>query len=94
MRSMNVLPGIRGDADDEPVRDDLRAAGDGGAVTAGFADDRGGFASDGAFIDTGDAFDDFTVGRDEVVGFHQNQVTGCAVRVAATWFDRARGLSG
>ena len=47
----------RRDPDDQPVGDDPRAAGDGAAVAAAFADDRGAFAGDGAFVDRGDAFD-------------------------------------
>ena len=40
MRSRNVSPGLARDADDEPVGEHARAAGDGAAVAAALADDR------------------------------------------------------
>ena len=55
------VAGGGGDADDQPVRHHLRAAGDRAAVAAGLADDRGGFAGDGALVDAGDALDDVAV---------------------------------
>ena len=60
--------GVGGDAHLDPVGEDLGAAGDGGAIAAGFADDGGGFAGDGGLVDRGDAFDDFAVAGDEVAG--------------------------
>jgi hypothetical protein len=39
------------DADDQPIREDHRTAGHGGAVAARFTDDGRGFAGDGTFID-------------------------------------------
>ena len=42
------------------------------AVTA----DRRGLAGDRGFIDTGDALDDFAIGRDEIARFHQHDVAG------------------
>jgi hypothetical protein len=51
------------DPDDHPVGQHAGAAGDGREVAAGFADDRGRFAGDGGFVDRGDAFDDFAIGR-------------------------------
>ncbi len=55
------LAGIRGDADLDLVGEHACAAGDGGAVAAGLADDRSGLAGDGRLVDGGDAFDDFAV---------------------------------
>ena len=46
---------LGGDADDDAVGEDLGAAGDGRAVTAGLADDRGRLAGDGRLVDRGDA---------------------------------------
>ena len=66
IRSMKVSPGIGGDPDDEPVGEDPGAAGDGRAVAAGLADDRGGLAGDRRLVHRGDAFDHFAVGGDEV----------------------------
>ena len=66
--------GRRGDAHADPVGQHLRAAGDGRAVAAGFADDRGGFAGDRRFVDRGDAFDHLAVGRDDVAGLDEHDV--------------------
>jgi hypothetical protein len=74
MRSRKAVAFLRGDADDDAVADDARAAGDGAAVAAAFADDGRGFAGDGGFIDTGDAFDDFAIGRDHIAGFADDEV--------------------
>ena len=63
MRSRNVSPGFGGDADDEPVGEDARAAGDRAAVAAALADDRRALAGDGALVDRGDALDDLAVAR-------------------------------
>ena len=68
------LAGIGRDAHDQPVGEHARAAGDAAAVAAAFADDRGAFAGDGAFVDRGDAFDDFAVGRNVVAGLDEDQV--------------------
>ncbi len=54
--------------------DHQRAAGDGGAVAARLADHRRGFARDRAFIDAGDAFDDFAIGGDEITRLDENDV--------------------
>ena len=66
MRSMKLSPGLavtRTLISSESTR---RAAGDGGAVAAGFADDRRGFAGDGRFVHARGAFDDLAVGRDQL----------------------------
>ena len=49
------------DADDEPVGQDARAAGDRAAVAAALADDGRALAGDGALVDRGDALDDLAV---------------------------------
>ena len=59
---------LRGDADDDPVARDARAAGDGAAVAAAFADDRRGLAGDRGLVDGRDALDDLAVGRDQLAG--------------------------
>ena len=64
MRSRKVSPGFGGDADDEPVGEHPRAAGDRAAVAAALADDRRALAGDGALVDRGDALDDLAVARD------------------------------
>ena len=51
-----------------------RAAGDAAAVAAAFANDRGAFAGNGAFVDRGDSFDDFAVARNQVAGFDKDDV--------------------
>ena len=66
MRSRNDLPGLLGDLDDEPVREQARAAGDGGAVAAGLADDRSGLARDRGLVDRADALDDLAVRGDDL----------------------------
>ena len=64
----------RGDAHAYPVGQHLRAAGDGRAVAAGFANDRRRFAGDGGFVDRGHALDHLAVGRNDVAGFDQDDV--------------------
>ena len=70
--------GVGGDAHDQPVGEDARAAGDAAAVAAAFADDRGAFAGDGAFVHGGDAFDHFAVAGNQVAGFDQDDSRLCA----------------
>ena len=62
------------DAHDQPVGQHARAAGDAAAVAAAFADDRGAFAGDGAFVDRGHAFDDFAVAGNQVARLDQHDV--------------------
>ena len=66
--------GVGRDADHEPIGEDARAAGDAAAVAAAFANDGRAFAGDGAFVDRGDAFDDFAVAGNEVAGFDENDI--------------------
>ena len=68
------------DANDDAVAEDARAAGDGAAVAAAFADDRRGFAGDGGFIHAGDAFDDIAVGRNHVARFADDEVALLQIR--------------
>ena len=66
--------GAAGDADDDPVGDDRRAAGDARAVAARFANHRGRFAGDRRFVDRGDAFDDFAVAGNDLPGLDHDPV--------------------
>jgi hypothetical protein len=52
----------------------LRAACYRRAVAAGFADDGGGFAGDGAFVDRGDTLDHFAIAGDQFASSHQHDV--------------------
>ena len=69
MRSRKVEPGRGGDTHADPVGKHLRAAGDGRAVAAGFANDRRRFAGDRGFVDRSHALDHLAVGRNDVAGF-------------------------
>ena len=64
----------RRDAHLDPVGDHLGAAGDGGAVAAGLADDGRRLARDGGFIHRRDAFDDFAVGGNQLAGAHSHDI--------------------
>ena len=68
------------DADDNAVAEDARAAGDGAAVAAAFADYRGGFARDGGFIHAGNAFHDIAVSRDHIAHLAHDEVALVQVR--------------
>ena len=68
------LAGLGGDPHDDPVRQDLGAAGDRGPVTAGLADDRGRLAGDGALVDRGDTLDDVAVAGDDLAGLDDHEV--------------------
>ena len=74
MRSRKVEPCCGGDADLDPVRDHLGAAGDRRAIAAAFADDRRRFAGDRRLVDRGDALDDVAVARDEIAGLDQHDI--------------------
>ena len=52
---------IRGDADFDLIGQNFGAASNGAAIAAGFANDRGAFAGDDGFVNSGDAFDDFAI---------------------------------
>src|SRR5208282_6227675 len=56
------------------------AASDGATVTAALTDDRGGFAGDGRFIHTGDAFHHVAIRRDEVAGLANDEIALLEVR--------------
>jgi hypothetical protein len=60
--------------DDEPVRQDARAARDGAAVAAGLADDGCALAGDRALVDRRDADDDLAVARDELARLDEDEV--------------------
>ena len=64
-----------GDAHHEPVGHDLRAAGDGRTVAAGFTDDGRAFAGDSTLVDRGDALHDLAIRGNEVVGLDQHQIS-------------------
>ena len=75
IRSRNEWPGFGGDTNNDAVAEDARAASDGAAVAAAFANDRRGLAGNGGFVHGGDAFHDFTVGGNHVAGLANKQVT-------------------
>ena len=60
--------------DHEPVREQLRAAGDGRAVAARLADHRRRLSGDGRLVDRADALDDLAVGRDDHPGLDDDDV--------------------
>ena len=69
------LAGIDRDANGDLVRQHARAAGDGAAVPAALANDRGRFARDGRFVHRGRPFDHIAVGGDDFGGAHQDDVS-------------------
>ena len=69
-----------GDAHAYPVGKHLRAAGDGRAIAAEFANDRRRFPSDGGFVDRSHALDHLSVGRNDVAGFNQHDVIDLELR--------------
>ncbi len=80
MRSKNDLPAPAVIVDDNPIRQHSRAAGDTGAVAAGFADDGGRFAGDGRFVDRGDALNNFAVAGNDLAGFDNYSIAGLQCR--------------
>ena len=68
------LAGRRRDAHDDAIGQDACAAGDAGAIAAGLADDRRGFAGDGRLVDESDAFDDLAVAGNHLAGFNDDAV--------------------
>ena len=66
IRSRNDSPGAAVIWTTISVGQHRGAAGDGGAVAAGLADDRGGLAGDGRLVDGGDALDDVAVAGDDL----------------------------
>ena len=85
IRSRNEEPGAAVIRTIEPVRDHGRAAGDGGAVAAGLADDRRGLAGDGGLVDRGDAFHHLAVARDQVAGLDQHEIADVKIERRARW---------
>ena len=90
MRSRKLSPGSRRDADDDPVGEDSRAAGDGGAVAARLADHRRRLARDRRLVDARDALDHLAVGRDDLAGRDDDRVAD-AQRRARHVLERAVG---
>ena len=68
------LARVGADLDDDPVRQDARAAGDGGPVAAGLADDRGRLARDRRLVHRGDPLDDGAVTRNDLARFDDDPV--------------------
>ena len=83
-----TFAGIDRDADFDFVGEHARAAGDGAAVAAAFADDGRGFAGDGGFIHGGRAFDDVAVGGNDFAGAHDDDIAFAQI-VGADFFDLA-----
>ena len=77
---------IRGDLDDEPVGQHLRAAGDRAAVAAALTDHRRALTGDRRLVHRCDAFDDCPVGRDEIAGLDEHVLPFAETRSR----DRAR----
>jgi hypothetical protein len=69
------LARVRGDLHDEPVRQHPGAAGDRAPVPAALADHRCALASDRGLVHRCYAIDNHPVGRDEVPGLHQHEVS-------------------
>ena len=69
-----ALAGLLGDLDDDAVGQHGGAAGDRGAVAAGLADHRRGFAGDRRFVHRGNAFHDIAVTRDDLPGLDDDDV--------------------
>ena len=70
----------RGDLHHNPVRQDTRSARDGRAVAPGFTDDRCTFAGNRSLVNRGDAFNNLPVGRDQIAGFNQHEITALQLR--------------
>ena len=71
---------IRGDPHVEPVRENSCSAGYAAAVTTAFADHRGAFAGDRAFIDGGRAADHLAVARNLIASFDEHNVPLAQIR--------------
>ena len=79
------------DADFDFVGKNASAAGNGRAISAGFANNRSGFAGDGGFIDGSDAFDDFAVAGNHFAGGHQNEIACFQLRAGDFFFTAGCG---
>ena len=64
------LARVGGDLDPDPVREHARAAGHGGAVSAGLANHGRGLAGNRAFVDGRDTLDDVAVAGNDLTGRH------------------------
>ena len=77
IRSMKVSPGFWVILHDDPVGQHRGAAGDRGAVAAGFADDRGRLAGDRRLVHRGDALDHVAVAGDHLAGLDHDKSPSC-----------------
>ena len=68
------MAGFLRHANRNSVRNDARAGGNGGPIASGFANDGRTFPRDRSFIYRGDAFDHFTVGRDEIARIDDDHI--------------------
>ena len=68
-------PRRNGDLHADFVGENLRAARHRRAVAAGFADDRGGFAGNRAFVDGGHPFDDLAIAGDQFTRGNEHDIT-------------------
>ncbi len=69
-----TFAGIGARPDDEPVREDDRAAGDSAPVTTGLPDHRCTLTGDRTLVHRGDPFDDLPVDRDGIPGLDIEEV--------------------
>ena len=69
-----ALPGVRGDENLDPVRQDARSPRDGAAVAARLADHGRGFPRDGGFVHGGHPFDHRPVAGDDFPGDHDHDI--------------------
>ena len=74
------LAWIGRDSHDDLVGENARAAGDGRAVAAGFANHGRGFTGDGGLVDRGDTFDDFAVAWNEFARDNLDAVVDAQLR--------------
>ena len=75
-----AAPNLAGNAQHQPVGKHRGATGDGAAVAAALAYDRGGFARDGAFVHRGCPFGHIAVGGDHLACLHKHVVTWFQLR--------------
>ncbi len=77
---------IHGDANNNAVAEDARAAGDSAPVAAALTDDRRGFAGDGRFVHAGDAIDHIAVGRNHIARFAHHGIAFLQIRSGDFFF--------
>ena len=68
------LAGIRGDANQDAIRKHTGSTGDGAAIAARRADDRGGLPRNRRFVDACGTFDHVTVARNQLAGVDAHDV--------------------